>query len=349
LKGGFKVKKYLALAVFMVLALVFSLAGVKDASADATFGNAFRTDGDWITLVTVVNKSTSADPCIHWMYRYDNPATSAKECYHSDRSAAVTPNDMLTVDVSNTVQGGNPIPSSVDTTSDSYNIGPGYAGFFTLYSFSASNTGDCVLDYQTGWDSALGENSLNTEVVLANLATGEAYRWKAPNDGLDTEEGNMDDLGYGAYDGGFRVPAVTAPTAIWLPTAAVDTQWYVNVLTMDVAFDDMGDPSDEDTLSTVLAFADGAGNPGWWYNINENVTSSIMEPSVDCFEYLDLTDFIDPASLPLTVAGGWANIQIVSHTPGDINKSILVNKLEATNALGGGTNYGWTSQNRIDY
>lgn len=325
--------------IVSALALIFSFIGIKDADADATFAPSFRTDGDWITLVTVINKAPDANPSIHWMYRYDDPSTPANECFHINQSADTTPNDMFTIDISNTIDSGDPIPSGIDTTSDSFNIGPGWQGFFTLYNYTGA--------YPPG--VALAEDTLVTEVVIANLSTGEAYSFKGPNDGLGITEGNLDDLTYGAFDGGIRVPPVAMPTAIWHPTGAVATQWYVNVVTDNVAFDLTGNPALGNTLSAVIAFADNAGNPGWWYDINETLISSIIEVDVDCFAYLTLADFIDPAGLPFAANGGWAHIQMVTPAPSAFDKGILVYKLESTSVLTGSLNSGWTSQNDIDY
>ncbi|MBI5675723.1 MAG: hypothetical protein HZC48_07880 [Nitrospirae bacterium] len=341
-------KKYLALVVFMVLTLVFALAGVQDASADVTLGNVFQTSGDFITLVTVVNKSTAADPCIHWMYRYDDPSTAAKECFHVDAAVPTTPNDMFTVDISNTVNGGNPIPGALDTTSDSFNIGAGYQGFFTLYNFSAANSGDCGFDYDNGFDIELPENTLKTETVVANLSTGLVLSVKAPNDPVGTDEGNIDDMGYGASPF-FILGSDVPPTAIWHPTAAVATSWWVNVLTTDTAFDNIGNPAAADTLSVEIAFANSNGISGTWYDINENPKSTDSTPVVDCFDELVISDFVDPAGLPFTVLGGWATIQMVTPGPGDVDKGILVSKIESTNALTGALNTAWTSQNRVDW
>lgn len=334
-------KRLLAMTVCMTLAfaLALSLFGAKDASADAVLAPAFNTAGNFVTFVTVVNKS--ANTSLHWMYRYDDPTVTGNQCFHADGFGKTTQNDMFTVDISNTIDGGKPIPSPLDTTSGSYNIGKGWIGFLTIYSFTGAYPG-----------TPTGEGSLTAEVVIANLTTGEAYSFRAPNDGLGIDEGNLDDLSYGTFDGGLRVPAVTIPTAIWHPTNIVATLWYVVVAHEDMSFANPGDPADCSTMSARIAFTDAAGTAsgtGFFYDINENLWSGTLGKTVDCFAYMTLADFIAPASLPQAANGGWAHVQMISPAPQDCDKGILVYKLESTTSISGKLNSGFTSQNRIDY
>jgi hypothetical protein len=334
-KEVLNVKRLLAMTVFMTLAfaLALSLFGAKDASADTILAPAFRTDGNFVTFVTVVNKS--ANTSLHWMYRYDDPSVTGNQCFHADGFGKTTQNDMFTVDVSNTFDSGKPIPSAVDTTSGSYNIGKGWLGFLTIYSFTGTYPG-----------APTGENSLNGEVVVANLATGEAYTYKAANDPVGQDEGNLDDIGYGAFG---TTQQTQMPTAIWHPTAAISTQWYVIVTHVNMSFANPGDPALCSTLSAKVAFADVLGVPGFFYDINENIWSGTFGVTVDCFAYLGIKDFIAPASIPQAANGGWANVQMVTPFPTQCDKGILVYKLESTTALSGKLNSGFTSQNRIDY
>jgi hypothetical protein len=334
-------KKVLAMTVFLTaFALALSFFGAKDASADAVVAPAFRTDGNFITFVTVVNKSNNTS--LHWMYRYDDPSTpgfgpfdpvkkTGNECFHADGFAKTTQNDMFTVDISNTFDGGKPIPSSVDTTSGSYNIGKGWLGFLTIYSFTGTYPGTMTI-----------ESTLNAEVVIANLSTGEAYSYKAANDGFFQAEGVFPWLGDTLESYSFP-PIPSSPTAIWHPTSAVTTQWYVMLV---------HDQLEWGTGIQTVSFTDAAGLIAGFYDINENLWSATSGKTIACFGYLTLSDFIAPASLPLAANGGWARV----HRPGQgasgvlSNPAILVYKLESTSALvSGKTQTGWTSQNRLDW
>jgi len=324
------------MTVFMTLALAFafSIAVVKDASADALLAPAIRTDGNFVTFVTVVNKS--ANTSLHWMYRYDDPAVAGNQCYHKDGFAKTTQNDILTCDVSTTF-GTGPLPST-DTTSGCYNLGKGWLGLLTIYSFTGAYPG-----------TPTGESSLAGEVAIIDLSTGAAYLYKQLNDFYGTDEGNLDDLAYGSYPLTLPGQAVM-PTAKWHPTSIVSTQWLVDVAHYAMATAMPGLTSDCDTMSATIAFADVDGNAGYFYDINENLLSATSGKTVDCFAYLTLSDLIAPASLPDAANGGWAHVQMVSPTPGVCDKGILVYKLESTSSIvSGKTQSGWTSQNRVDW
>jgi len=317
--------------------------GMQDASADALLYPAFRTDGSLITLMTWVNKANaptapgtpiypaSVADKLHVMYRYSSIAgdpTKASECVHLDGFAKTTLNDLGTVDIGNTINAGKALGS--DTTSTGFNIGKGYRGYMTLYNFSGVYPG-----------TAGGENSLSGEGVIADLSTGEAYTYRAANDGLGVTEGNLDDLAYGAFDGGNRVPPPTIPTAVWHPTGSVATSWYVVVTNIDMSF---GNPT------ATVGFADSAGTVGFWYDRNENLISGTLGVPVFCFKYLKLADLMPPASLPFAANGGWAHMQQTAPVVGTADTGILVYKLESTKALKAGVvSSAWTSQNRIDY
>jgi hypothetical protein len=335
-----RMKKVFAATVFTTLAfaLALSLFGAKDASADAVLAPAFRTDGNFITFVTVVNKSTNTQ--LHWMYRYDDPTVTGNQCYHADGFGKTTQNDMFTVDISNTFDGGKPMPSAVDTTSGSYNIGKGWQGFLTIYSFTGTYPGTPTV-----------ENTLKAEIVIANLSTGEAYSYRAANSPTWQYEGGLDDTSYGTSN----APAPLAfgnnilPTAVWHPFPTISTTWYVMVTHADTAFTNPGDPALCSTLSATIAFADASGNPGFFYDINENIWSGTLGKTVDCFAYMGIADFIAPASIPQAANGGWAHVQMIAPAPQACVKGILVYKLESTTSLSGKLNSALTSQMRVDY
>lgn len=324
------------LVVLMVFALLVASGFIaKDASADALLYPAVRTDGNFITFVNVVNKSTATS--LHWMYRYDDPAVAGNQCYHKDGFAKTTPNDMLTVDISNTIDAGKPVPAGIDTTSGSYNLGKGWPGLLTIYAFTGIYPG-----------TPTAENTLFGEAAIINTATGEIYKYKALNDLYGTDEGNLDDMGYGAYP--LSLPGQDVmPTAVWYPVAAVSTQWYIMVGHIDLDWAMPGDPAACGTMSARVAFADVLGNPMFFYDINENLLSATSGVTVDCFAFLNLANFIAPASLPDTVNGGWAHVQRTVPAPGVCDKSIHVYKLETTSAIGGKFLSHWTSQMRIDW
>jgi hypothetical protein len=337
------VKKVLLVLMAFALLVASGFIAVKDASADALLYPAVRTDGNFITFVNVVNKSTATS--LHWMYRYDDPAVAGNQCYHKDGFAKTTPNDMFTVDISNTIDAGKPLPAGVDTTSGSYNLGKGWPGLLTIYAFTGAYPG-----------TPTGENTLFGEAAIINIATSEIYKYKALNDFYGTDEGNLDDMGYGAYPFDPTViPGQTVmPTAVWYPVAAVSTQWYVMVGHNDLAWAVPGPPATCTTLSARVAFADVAGDPMFFYDINENLLSATSGITVDCFAYLTLANFIAPASLPDAANGGWANVQMTVPTPSSdplvaCDKSIHVYKLESTTALTGKMQSHWTSQMRVDW
>jgi hypothetical protein len=325
------VKRLLAMTVFMTLAfaLALSLFGAKDASADAVLAPAFRTDGNFVTFVTVVNKSTNTS--LHWMYRYDDPTTTVNDCFHADGFGKTTQNDMFTVDISNTFDSGKPIPSAVDTTSGSYNIGKGWMGYMTLYSFTGTYPGTPTV-----------QGTLNAEVVVASLSTGELYSYKATNDPVGIAEGDFaftGDINWtfnGVFNPGYA-------TAIWHPTSAINTTWYFLPVTTDLSFG---------TAETTVAFGDINGNDGFFYDINENLWSASSGFKFSCFAYLTAKDLIAPASLPQAANGGWARIVWIGATdPGFLSPfSMLVYKLETTSSLvSGKTQSAFTSQNRVDF
>ncbi len=332
-------KKVLVVLMAFALLAAAGFIVVQDASADALLYPAVRTDGNFITFVNVVNKSTATS--LHWMYRYDDPAVAGNQCYHKDGFASTTPNDMFTVDISNTVEAGNPLPLGVDTTSDSYNLGKGWPGLLTIYSFTG------VYAPEVG---ATPENTLFGEAAIINLATSEIYKYKALNDYYGIDEGDLDDLGYGAFPFDGTIPGQTEmPTAVWYPVSAVSTQWYVMVGHTNLAWAAPGAPSLDATMSARVAFADVEGTPMFFYDINENLLSATSGITVDCFAFLTLANFIAPASLPDAANGGWANVQMTSPALGAFDKSIHVYKLESTTALTGKLQSHWTSQMRVDW
>jgi len=326
------VKRLLAITIFMTLALAlaYSVVGVKDASADAILAPSFRTDGSFITFVTVVNKSSNTQ--LHWMYRYDDPSTpTVNECFHADGFSKTTQNDMFTVDISDTVNGGAPVPDALDTTSTSYNIGSGWLGYLTIYAFTGT--------YGTGTEVPTAQGTINSEIVIANLATGELYSYKASNDPAGIDEGDFAFTG----DITWTVNGVTNPgyaTAIWHPTAAVATQWYILPVDDDLAFG-------SDLIKVSLGNVEGA--PGFFYDINENPWSATSGKEFNCFAFLKLSDLIAPASLVKTALGGWARVVWVDEGGSTEVSSILVYKLETTTALTGATQSAFTSQNRVDW
>jgi len=337
-KEVLKVKKLFAMVVFFMVGVMaaFGFIAVKDASADALLYPAVRTDGNFITFINVVNKSSATS--LHWMYRYDDPSVAGNQCYHKDGFARTTPNDMFTVDISNTVDAGSPIPLGIDTTSGSYNLGKGWPGLLTIYAFTGNYPG-----------TPTPENTLFGEATIINVSTSEIYKYKALNDFYGIGEGSLDDMGYGASP--FTIPGQSVmPTAVWYPVSAVSTQWYIMVGHNQLAWAMPGDPNLCTTLSARVAFADSAGNSMYFYDINENLLSATSGVTVDCFAYLTLANFIAPASLPDAANGGWAHIQMTLPTPlGRCNKSIHVYKLESTTAVTGKVQSHWTSQMRVDW
>lgn len=328
--------------VFLGTAAAFGLVaslGMQTASAEALLYPAIRTDGSLITLISWVNKANgptipgtpvypaSTAASLHWMYRYSNVAgdpTKSSECVHLDGFAKTTLNDLGTVDVSNTIAAGKAI--GFDTTSTGFNIGKGFRGFMTMYNFSGVYPGTAGI-----------ENTLSGEGILADLATGEAYTYRAANDSFGITEGNLDDLSYGSFGG----VAPTIPTVLWHPTGSATTTFYVVATDTDMSF---GNP-----VATV-ALADSGGTAGFWYDRNENLISGTTGVTVYCFKYLKLSDLMPPASIPFAANGGWAHMQQTAPVPGTADTGILVYKLESTKSLKAGvTSSAWTSSNRIDY
>ncbi len=322
------------LAAAITLGLAGSLSAIDAARADAIFYPGFDTRDNWVTFVTVINKSAATS--LHWVYRYDDPSTSGNDCLYLQGFGDTVPNDYLTVDVSNTLSGGMALPAG-DTSSSGFNIGPGFDGYLMVYAFTGT--------YPAG---ATPENTLAGEAAVINLVTGEMYKLKANNDPNSISEANFDDMAYGAF--GSSVGPGMYPTAIFHAPSAVPTEFDVVVVDFQAA-------SSGVTPTSSIALADVNGNPGSFYDVNGNLIGGAATVDVTCFDHLTLSDLLPGAALAQAANGGWANVQIIdqdlmtagTQPPGTLDRGIFVTKRETLASPTGGMYSGATSGNRVDF
>jgi len=325
------------LILSVAIALLCAVSTPNSARADAVLVQDIDTTTGWIDLVTVVDHYGGPGE-LHWMWRWDDPLTPANECLHFDGFSDNTPNDMMVVDVSNTINGG--LPLFGDTTSGSVNIGPGYEAELIVSNLTAGGLDD-------------PENSLVVTSMHINPAIG-VFSIRGANDITSSSGGlltNFDDVAYGAWP--FKVDQFGSamfyqPRAIWMSTAAVSTSWEVIVtgLQQAVAPPDPANPGLAANLSAVI----GLRSPGggiWVYNIDETPTSGVIDVPVDCFKKVVLADFLNGPSLTAAQGGGWDNIEMITPAPWTIDKGILVYKEEFSSALGTPM-AAMTSANRLD-
>lgn len=283
------------------------------------------------------------------MYRWDDPLTPTNECGHTDASGASTPNDMGTINVATPPVGfGNTPAMFGDVTTTGLTLGPGFKGLLTLYNFAGTYS-------QITGAGTLGhgpEDSLEAVVHEINFVTGEVQTVRAPNDPSGVDEGNLDDMAYGAWPAPTGNPfnfasvvnsqdLLAQPKASWFPTAIVSTSWEVIVPTFDTAFD-------VPPANSVTLRLGGTGGVPVVYDIDENPLSGVVDVIVDCFGKLTLADFLTPLNLSLVANGGWGYINMVTPATYTADAGILVYK-EETATIGGKLVTQKSSANRIDF
>ncbi len=328
-------KAIMAASLGLVTSLT-GLTGLQTASADAILFPYFNTQPGYVTLIALANKSSAVD--WHWTYRYDDPSTPLiNECFHLQGFGTTVANDFVSVDISDTLGTNMGLPTGIDTSSMTFNIGPGWKGLLTVYNYTGTYPG-----------TPTGESTLIGEASVVNLSSGEIFKYQAPNDFFGTSEGNLDDMAYGAAGG--VTGSTEMPSVIWHPTSLVDTSFYVVVADIDMAVQ-----SGFSSPSAAITLADVNGTPGNFYDVNGNLFSATSGLDVTCFDTFSLSDFLPGASLTFAAGGGWANVQITdldletagTQAPFSLDRGILVYKKE-TSALFGGINT-WVRQNRIEY
>ena len=94
------------------------------ANADAILYPYFSTLPNVVNFLSVVNQSDATQ--LHWTYRYDDPNTVGNDCLALEGFGMTESNDAFDLDISGTINGGNPL--SGDTNSTGFLIGPGFSG-----------------------------------------------------------------------------------------------------------------------------------------------------------------------------------------------------------------------------
>ncbi len=315
--------------------LVGLCAAIPTANADAILYPYFSTLPNVVNFLSVVNQSDATQ--LHWTYRYDDPNTPDNDCLALEGFGMTEPNDAFDLDISGTVNGGNPL--SGDTNSTGFLIGQGFSGLMTLYSFTGAYPG-----------AATPDGTLAGELAYFDLSTGEFFKYRAHNDPASQSEGNLDDLAYGASGG--NTGTTERPILRWANTNIVSTEVLVVVADQFMASSGVFSMP-----SASVSFADRNGVTGRFFDVNSNMITAPAAVEVTCFTQVPLSAFLPGAALAQAAGGGWADIQIVdldlsvagNQAPFSMHRGILVYKMESMTALGGNLKTLFTSANRVDY
>lgn len=326
-------KKILAAAVSA--ALVGGI-GVKTASADAVVAPFFDTrEGRGTVISTVVKTFLGIDPLIttvepNWIYLYKDPVQLRDNCQHADSRGRQTLNDLGTFSLENAAT------IFADTTSTGGFIAPGFTGILAIST-----------------DDEFPEGTLAGESIIVDSTFGAVLGQRLINDPSSTDEGGFDAVSFGSPNsltlgiGGLGGAAqAQAPVAIWHPTDILLTAWNLISARTNMFTDFQPVPD----LSLSVAFANGVGVSGFFYDRDENLFSTGAFVTYNCLAIVGLEDFIGAAQLPRAANGGWAHVVITEKNPltttDDTEEiGLLVYKRETA----GGAVGLLTSENRIDF